>query len=133
MKGLIRSVLVFSLGIWIIATYVGGISFGNEPKILFLSALAIALGNIIVVPLINLLLLPINILTLGSFRWISAVLLLVIVSLIIPGFSVHAFQLHSLATPFFTLPALSINLFFAYILTAFLLNVFANFFFWLAE
>ncbi len=133
MKGLIRSIVVFFLGLWLVSNYVGGVTYSHDLKVLFLASLAIALGNVIVVPLINLLLLPINILTLGSFRWISAVLLLVIVSAIIPGFSVQGFQSHALVTPFLSLPSLWINTFFAYILISFLLNVIANLFFWLAE
>lgn len=133
MKSLIRSILVFSLGIWLVSTYIGGLSFSGDPSTLFLAALAIALGNILIIPLINLLLLPINILTLGSFRWISAVILLVVVGVIVPGFSVGAFQLSPISTPIFNFPGLWINTFFAYILVSFFLSVFSNFFFWLAE
>lgn len=133
MKHLVRSVLIFSLAIWVISIYIGGISFGGDPKVLLLASTAIALGNIIVLPLINLLLLPINILTLGSFKWLSSVFLLFIVSATIPGFSVHAFQFPGLHTAYLSLPSFGVNAFFAFILISFILNVIANFFFWLAE
>ena len=67
-----RTVSINLLGIYLasqilngVIVYVGGVST------LLMAALVIAAVNLFVRPVINLLLLPINLVTLGMFRWVS--------------------------------------------------------------
>ncbi|KKR91608.1 MAG: Membrane protein [Microgenomates group bacterium GW2011_GWA2_44_7] len=133
MKATIRSVLVYALSIWATSAFIGGIKYNNDLKVLLLASLALTIGNILIIPLINLLLLPINILTLGSFKWVSVVLLLFVVTLVIPGFTVSSFDFPKISTPFFMTPSFPVNVFIAYFLISFILSIISNFFLWLVD
>ena len=74
--------LVVHLGIGIRAAGVGP---------LLEAAVVLALVNLIVRPLVALLTLPINLLTLGLFGWVVSALMLWLTSAIVPGFHVAGF------------------------------------------
>ena len=59
MKGLLRSFIIHTIVIWLVAEYVGGINF-NTPSTLFAAGFALMLADAILKPLINLFLLPCN-------------------------------------------------------------------------
>ncbi len=74
--------LVVHLGIGIRAAGVGP---------LLEAAVVLALVNLIVRPLVALLTLPINLLTLGLFGWVVSALMLWLTSAIVPGFHLAGF------------------------------------------
>jgi putative membrane protein len=131
MKSLLRSFVVHSIVLWIVATYVGGISFNNDLKILLLGALSLTLVDALIKPLINILLLPFNLVTLGTFRWVSSVITLYMATLIVPGFAVNAFRYSGLMTAFFIIPPFTLSVLGAYILIAILVSIFVSILFWL--
>lgn len=131
MKTLLRSLIVHSIVLWFIATQIGGINYSNDFKILFLGALALTLVDSLIKPFINLLLLPFNLITLGTFRWISSVFSLYLSTLFVPGFSIAAFKYAGLVTTFFIIPPFSLSLFGAYILIGILVSILVSLLFWL--
>lgn len=98
-----------------------------------MTAVALALFNLFVRPLVNLLLLPINILTLGAFRWVVNVISLYLLTLIIPGFAISGFAFSGFAFQGLVIPAFSVGLIWAFILISFLLSFITGFFFWLVK
>lgn len=54
-------------------------------------AIVLALINLFIKPIISLLTLPLNIVTLGLFSLVVNALLILLASMIVPGFSVHNF------------------------------------------
>lgn len=133
MKGLLRSFVVHTIVLWFIATYVGGIVFGADPKTLAMGALVLTLMDALIKPFINLLLLPFNLVTLGTFRWISSVFTLYVSTLLVPGFSVVGFKYAGLTTDFFIIPAFGLSLLWAYIALAILISFFVSLIFWLLK
>lgn len=133
MKGLLRSWIVHFGALWFVATYVGGINFGGDIKTLALAAVALTLIEALIKPFINLLLLPFNLVTLGTFRWVSNVAMLYLTTLIVPGFSVLAFRYPGLVTQFFIIPAISFSLLGAYIIIAILVSLVVSLVFWLVH
>ena len=131
MKGLLRSFLIHSLVIWLVAEYIGGIGFGKNINTIFAAGLALMLADTILKPLINLLLLPFNLITLGVFRWVSSALMLYITTLVVPNFSIHAFRYNGLVTNFFIIPQLDFSPFAAYIVLGILISFVVSLIFWL--
>ncbi len=81
--------LIFgALGLWIAKEIVPGISVADT-KALFLAALLLGVVNAIVRPIIVLLTLPLTILTLGLFLLIVNAGMILLVSVVVPGFHVH--------------------------------------------
>lgn len=133
MKRIIRAFAVYALILWLLANYVGGVEFGNDPKILLSGALALTLAELFLKPIINLLLLPFNLVTLGVFRWVSNVLMLYITTLVVPGFSIVPFTYPGFSSNLFIIPEMQLGFIGAYVLLSFVLSVVASFVFWLVH
>jgi uncharacterized membrane protein YvlD (DUF360 family) len=67
-------------------------------------------------------LLPLNLVTLGLFRWVSNVLILVIITKIAPEIQIVSFTTSAVNTSGFAIPALSVNLMFSFIVGSLLIG-----------
>ena len=89
---LLRSIAINLASIYLAAQILSGvITYIGGYQTLLLASLAIALVNLFVRPVINLLLLPIHLVTLGIFRWVANLVTLYLVTLLVPNLQIHAF------------------------------------------
>ncbi|MBI4033154.1 MAG: phage holin family protein [Candidatus Blackburnbacteria bacterium] len=131
MRRFLRSLSIHAIVLWFIAMYVGGVSFGNDLKLLVIAALALTLADGLIRPFINLLLLPLNLVTLGTMRWVSSAITLYIVTLVVPSLKITAFTYPGLSTGLFIIPAITFSVLWAFIVIALLLSFFSSILFWL--
>lgn len=131
MRRFLRSLAIHAIVLWFIAMYVGGVNFGNDLKLLLLASLALTLADTLIRPFINLLLLPLNLVTLGTFRWVSNAITLYIATLAVPSLKITAFTYPGLATGLFIIPAISFSVLWAFIIVALLISFFSSILFWL--
>ena len=133
MKTLIKSLLVNIVSLFIVAKVVNAFSFANGYETMVIAGIVLGLVNLFVKPLINILLLPINLITLGAFRWIVNVVTLFLVTLIVPQFQIIGFEFAGYAINGISIPAYSATGFLALILDTFLLSVISGFLHWLIK
>lgn len=133
MKRVIRAFAIYALILWFLATYIGGVEFGNDAKTLLFGALALTLAELFLKPIINLLLLPFNLVTLGVFRWVSNGLMLYIATLLVPGFLLVPFTYPGFSSNLFIIPSIQLGLVGGYIFLSFILSIIASFVFWLVH
>ena len=133
MKSLIRSFLINIASLWAVARLVNGFSFAHENETLLITAFVLGLVNLFVKPLINILLLPINLITLGAFRWLVNVLALLLVTVIVPDFKIVGFNFSGFAYGPIVIPVFSTSGVLALILNSMLLSLISSFLFWLAK
>lgn len=82
--------LVSALAILITAYFLPGVTVGGlVPALIF--AVVLGVLNIIIKPILLILTLPINILTLGLFTFVINALVIMLASYIVPGFAVAGF------------------------------------------
>lgn len=82
--------LVSALAILITAYFLPGVTVGGlVPALIF--AVVLGILNIIIKPILLILTLPINILTLGLFTFVINALVIMLASYIVPGFAVAGF------------------------------------------
>ncbi len=110
-----------------VVTYIGGV------QTLLLASVAIAGVNLIVKPLINLLLLPIHLVTLGVFRWVANLATLYIVTWLIPNLQVHAFTFPGLNLKYLIIPSIHFTAFGAFLVTTLVLTLTFHFIYWLLQ
>ena len=90
MKGLFIRWLILTAAIYLAARFIDGIEVqGFVPA--FLAAAALGVLNALLRPVLIILTLPLNILTLGLFTFVINALLLKMASGVISGFEVHGF------------------------------------------
>lgn len=127
----LRLFLINTAALWLIIRAFGGVSLSGGYQTLFLTALVLTLINLFVRPLIKLLFLPINLVTLGAFRWVINVLALYLVTLIVPEFKISAFLFPGFSYQGFVVPSFPLSTFWAFILSSFLLSLIASLLVWL--
>lgn len=110
-----------------VVTYPGGF------HTLVLVAIAVALGNLVVRPIINLLLLPIHLVTLGLFRWLVNLLILFAVIRFIPGIGIHAFTFPGLDLQYLLIPRLHFSAFGAFVVTTLVMATTFHLLYWLLQ
>ncbi|MBX4209311.1 phage holin family protein [Candidatus Parcubacteria bacterium] len=86
----ILKIAVVALAIMALPRFIPGIAVSGFLYAL-LAALALGLVNLLIKPLVSLLALPVNMLTLGLFGLVVNALLLWLVALYVPGFEVATF------------------------------------------
>lgn len=133
MKKYFRSYLFNLVSLSLCVSLLAGVSYEGDYKTIALAALVLTLVNFLIKPLINILLLPINLITLGAFRWLINVLSLYLVTLIVPLFKVDAFLFPGFSYQGFIFPPINLNVFWAFVLASFLISLMTTFLLWLAK
>lgn len=90
------------------------------------AAIIFLLFNLLVAPLIKLLLLPINLLTLGLFRWLTQIIVLYLFDLFYTGITISSYQFVGFRNNLLALPAGNLNFFWALCLVALVMSVTYN-------
>lgn len=133
MKRLLRSFVINTATLWLVTQILPGVGYAGGHQTLLLTALALTIVNLLVKPLINLLLLPINLLTLGAFRWLVNVAALYLVTLIVPQFQIKSFLFPGFTYQGFIIPSISLTVFWVFVLTSFLISLISSLFYWVVK
>lgn len=88
MLGFFLTTLITALSLLVVDLAVPGVSIATFPVAL-LAAISIGLVNSLIKPVLSVLSLPINVLTLGSFSLVVNGVYFWLASLLVPGFTVH--------------------------------------------
>ncbi len=132
-KKYLRLFLINFLALWLISRFISGVQFIDGYQTIALTALVLTLVGFLIKPLVGLLLLPINLLTLGAFRWLINVITLWVVTLIVPQFKITAFVFEGFVYKGFAIPQISLNIFWAYVLVSLTLSFITTFILWLTK
>lgn len=133
-RPIFRSFFYTIAALWVVGQIAGGgIVYRTGMETFMLAAIALSAVNHFVRPFLNILLLPINLMTLGLFRWIANVLLLYGVTIIVPGFMINAFSFSGLASSAINIPPVYLTGFMAFLAVSFLLSFITSFLYWLSK
>lgn len=133
MKSIIRNYLINLGALWITTQALPAISVLGGPKGLFIGGLAFMVANILLVPILKILLLPLNLLTLGLFAWLSNVLALYFLVNVVPYFKVTTYNFSGIFWQGFSIPSVEMSVFQVVIIVSFLLGFIIHFTNWLIK
>lgn len=122
---------MFSL--WATTQILPGLSFDGGFKSLALGAAVFMIINWSVIPLLKVMFLPLNLLTLGIFGWAVNVLALYFLTTILPAFRLLPFDFPGANFGILIIPPLSLSLLQVAILASFLVGLMSHFLQWLAR
>lgn len=120
MRTLIRHWFLYILTLLLLDRAFSFITITNEIALIE-AGTALYLLNTIGKPILKILWLPINIITLGLFAWVLNILVIFLVTLFVPGFSLALFDTPTLELGRFVIPALHLKLFWTYFTFSFML------------
>lgn len=91
MKHIFQAILVYSVAIVLTSLFLPGIDYNHSVSTLIVTAIVMGITNTFIRPILNLILLPINIITLGLLGFLMNAIILFIVTLLVPSFNVVPF------------------------------------------
>lgn len=107
--------------------------FEKGIETLLLTGFGLTIASLIAKPIINILLLPVNLITFGLFRWVAAVAVLYIVIMVVPGFKIINFNFGGYTSLWIDLPVIAFTGFLAVIAFSFLHSIISSFIYWLIK
>lgn len=132
-RRILKYFIVNSASLYSINLVIAGLTFSEGITTLLLTGLALTVASLIIKPVINILLLPINLITFGLFRWVSYAVMLYIVTLVVPGFEISKFYFSGLSTYWLSIPEISLNGILAIIAFSLLISIISSLLDWLLK
>ncbi len=131
MRALLRSWIINTAALWLAAEFIPGLDYSKSFYILFLAGGTLVIINLIIKPLVKLLTLPINLLTLGVFSLFIDALMLFLVTLVVNDFKITGFDFNGLTFSGLVIPAIYLPAFWSYFLSSFVINFFKSLLNWI--
>lgn len=133
MKKSLRTIIINLAALNTAIVIVPGLSNTGGLKTLIISTIILSFINIFVKPIISLLLLPINLITLGTFKWLINVFVLIILTAIVSNLQVKPFTFSGLNYQGFIIPEMTISIFFTLILASATISLINILLFWIIK
>lgn len=131
MKSILKIYITSTLSLYLAGVVFGGIQLSKGTNSILLAGVGLSLFSLLVKPLINLLLLPLNLITFGLFRWVSSAIALYLVTLVIPGFKIINFYFAGLTSKWIDIPSIHLSGILAVIAFSLVISVISSILHWL--
>lgn len=125
---------VVSIIAFVIATFfLPGLNYGGNSDILVRAAVVFGLLNTFVRPILKIILLPLNFLTLGLLGGLTGLILLWLISVLVPGFSITASHFNGVAIGGINLPAYDLNALLTLVFGAVIIGLISGILYWITK
>ena len=131
MKSLLRNTFLNALSLFLLTQLISGINISGGFIAFVLAGFCLTILFWILKPVLNLISLPLNALTLGFFSVVTNAILFYLLTVFIPNVSIFAFTFPGFSFAGFIVPKIFINTFFAFIVIACLQSLLFTFFKWI--
>lgn len=133
LKKILRHFSVEALALFVVTQVFSGMVFEKGLQTFVIASAAITAATIFGKPVINVLLLPLNLITFGLFRWVSSAVALYIVTLLVSGFNIAGFYFQGYSSKWIDVPEIQLEGILAYIAFSFALSILTSFIHWLRK
>jgi len=134
MRKFFRIFAIEILALYFVNEIASGLVFQMQLEGFIITAVAMALATKLIRPIVNILLLPLNLATLGLFKFLSHTVTLYLVDFALDEFKVVGFHFPGLVSTYLDLPPITINSpIGAYLAFSLLISVIAGFVNWLSK
>lgn len=131
MRTILKHYLIDTISLYIISQTVNGITFSDGLYTILITGFVLMLATMIVRPILNILLLPLNLITLGLFRWVTFAITIYLVTLVAPGFHLGDFAFHGFNSYWFSLPAITLTGILAFLAFSFTISLVSSLLHWI--
>lgn len=133
MKSIFRNVLFYSFSLFVLTQFLTGVNIsGGLPTYIF-GGIVLSIMFLIVKPILNIIALPLNIITLGTFSFFINVIILYLLTMFVPNIKIVPFIFQGYSFAGFIIPKVSLNQFFAVFVVGIFLSIIVTFLSWLIE
>lgn len=133
MKSILRMFLASLGGLWACQSFVSGFKITGGYENLLMASGVLTLIYLIAKPLLKILFLPINLLSLGFLGWIINIAILYLLTRLVPYVSVSAWHFPGFEYQGILIPQTDLNQMMVFVLVSFLLSFVVNFINWMSH
>lgn len=131
MKSVLRGITINSFALWATSQAISGLVIAGGIDVILLAGFVLTLMNMLVRPVLSLLTLPFNLLTMGLFSWVLNVFIIYLLTVVVSQIYLTSFTFSGFSTPVFSVPKLELSVFQTVILVAFVISFVTGFLKWL--
>lgn len=117
---MVRNSAVNTLSLFILTLVLSGVRVEGGYATFIIGGAMLAILFKVLKPMLSLVSLPLNLITLGTFSFLINVLLFYLATTFIPQISIKAFVFEGISFGGFVIPKIALNTFFAYVAASFL-------------
>jgi putative membrane protein len=133
MKSLLRNVGFNAFSLFVLTQTLDGVKiYGGLPTYI-VGGLVLYLLFLILKPILGIITLPLNLITLGLFSFIINIIIFYILTVFVSSISINAFLFKGLSIYGFIIPKIYLNQFFALMAAALIQALIVNFLIWLTK
>ena len=133
MKSLLRNTLFNALSLFILSQAISGLKVSGGLITFIIGGLVLSLLFLVVKPLLNLISLPLNLVTMGLFSFLINAIIFYLLTVFVTGISITSFTFSGYSFSGFIVPRMYFNTFFAFIIIALLQSLIVTFLSWLIK
>lgn len=133
MKKIFRHFAIDTLTLYAVSLFTTGLVFEEGLITVLLAGAGLTVASLLARPVINLLLLPINLITFNLFKWVSSAIALYLVTLVVSGFKITHFYFAGMTSSLFTIPSLSLGGVLSYVAFAFIISLITSSIYWIIK
>ncbi|QQG40621.1 MAG: phage holin family protein [Candidatus Levyibacteriota bacterium] len=133
MKSVLRNVVIQGGGLFATSILVPGLKISGGIETYLFGGLILSVISFFVKPILSLLTLPFNLATLGMFSFLTNALLLYLLTIIVTQITVVPFVFQGFSFAGFIIPEIAFNLFFSYVVCAFVLSFITSAIWWIIK
>ena len=133
MKTLIRNTSVNSLSLYFLSIILTGVIVKGGFLTYLIGGIALSIMNYTIRPVLSILSLPLNIVTLGLFSFFSNSIILYLLTVLVPNIKIVPFTLAGFSYSGFIVPSIHFGGILSFVAASFFLSLFYSYFEWLTK
>lgn len=133
MKPIVRRIVFYCVALFLTAQILQGVHVAGGLQTYIIAGITLSLLFMIVKPILSVITLPLNIVTLGLFSFVVNAIILYLLTVFVGNISITAFDFQGFAFSGFVVPSFPVNNFFAFVVASILLSFIVGFLKWLTK
>ncbi len=129
----IRNIIFYAFSLFVVTQFLSGVQISGGVLTYVFGAVVLAIMFLVVKPVLNILTLPLNIITLGTFSFVVNIIILYLLTLFVPNIKIVPFVFQGFSFAGFIIPRVYLNEVFAFIASGLFLSVIITFLTWLIK
>jgi len=133
MKGVLRNIGIYAFSLFFLTQVLSGVKIGGSIITYIIGGAVLSIMFVIIKPIINLVTLPLNVVTLGMFSFLINAIILYLLTVLVSSISIRAFVFEGFSLAGFVIPSISLNTFFTFVVASLVLSIFVGALTWLIK
>jgi putative membrane protein len=133
MKSILRGIVFYSVALFLTTQMFAGVRVDGGVEVYIAGGIVLSVLFFLLKPILNVVTLPLNIITLGLFSFVTNAIILYLLTVFVSNISITAFKFGGLSAFGFVIPQIQINSFFAFIVASVSVTLIVGFLKWLIK